>query len=216
MRQLLCVPEGERANAATNGIGLVMSVVGGLALMAKALGDTGAGVDAWRALGCGVFAVTFVALYAASTLSHGVVSPGPRRLFRVLDQALIYVFIAGSFTPFAFAYLRSPPWFAFLALMWGLAAWGLVSKLAWNRKVDAVTVRSHIAMGWLTLIPFLAMLRVAPAGMLAWVLAGGLSYTLGAVFFVLDDRRFHCHAIWHSFALLGSLCHLAGVYWYVA
>src|SRR5215218_844882 len=143
---MLGIPAGERLNTVTHGLGFLLSTIGTLALMARAVGSG----DAWRVIGCGIFGLMLVATYGASTLSHAVARPAARRWFRILDQAFIYLLIVGSYTPFALVYLRTGWWWwAFFAVMWSVALWGFLSKLLLAHRVDAVTVRSHILLGWM-------------------------------------------------------------------
>jgi hemolysin III len=118
MEPQLRSPAEELANAVTHGMGLVVSAAGAVVLMGRALAQA----DGWRALGCGVFATSLVAVYAASTLSHVCARPDWRRTFRILDQSFIYLLIVGSYTPFALVYLRSGWWWwSFFGVLWGVA-----------------------------------------------------------------------------------------------
>lgn len=209
---MLRVPAGEVANTLTNGITLLLSLAGAPLLISRVC-EVG---DFWCISGCSIFAVALIAVYTVSTLSHAIASPRPRRLFRILDQGLIYVLIVGTYTPFALVYLRTPVWWAFFALMWTIAIAGLISKLVLAHRIDSVTVWSYVLLGWLSVIPMIALVGVLPSAALGWVVAGGLCYTLGILFFLLDNPRYHCHAIWHTFALLGSACHFMAIYLFVA
>lgn len=202
----------EIANSLTHGIGLVLSVAGSLVL----LGRLQAQPDAWRLAGCGVFAAALVAVYAASTLSHAVARPAWRRRFRILDQGCIYLLIVATYTPFALEYLRFGWWWLILPLMWTAALIGFLSKLLFLHHVDKATVWSYLLLGWLPILPALANLDAVPWGAATWILAGGLCYTAGTVFLVLDHRPFHFHAIWHLFVMAGSACHYCGILHFVA
>lgn len=204
--------EKELLNIITHAIGLVLSVLGAVVLMGRGLSQA----DAWRIAGCGIFAAALIAVYAASTLSHAVTTPRWRRNFRILDQGFIYLLIVGTYTPFALAYLRSTGWMMFFGVMWAIALGGLISKLLFAHRVDAVTIWLYVLLGWMPAIPAIANLQAIPAPVLWWVLAGGLCYTGGTVFLVLDKRHFHFHAIWHLFVIAGSLCHFCAVFRYVA
>jgi hemolysin III len=210
--RLARLPEGERANIVTHGIASMLSTIGAVVLIRQA-SATG---DPWRIAGCAVFATALIMVYAASTLSHAFVQPDLRRFFRMLDQGTIYIFIVGTYTPFALTYLRTPAWWAFLALMWGIALHGLFSKLWQAHRVDAVLLGPYLLLGWMPVVPFFFLVSTLPLASTAWVLAGGLCYTFGTIFFALDNKRFHCHAIWHSFVMAGSLCHFWAIYSLVA
>ena len=202
----------EIANSVTHGIGLILSLAGSLILLTRVLSQP----DLWRLLGCGVFATALVAVYAASTLSHAVARPAWRRAFRILDQSCIYLLIVGTFTPFALEYLRFGWWWLFLLLMWAGALVGFLSKLLFFHRIDAVTIWSYLLLGWLPIIPAWIYLDLVPWGALTWILVGGLCYTAGTVFLILDHRRLHFHAIWHLFVLAGSTCHFYAVFLFVA
>jgi len=203
----------ELANAFTHGVGLVLSLAGAVVLMDQALSHAGT----WGAIGCGVFAATLVAVYAASTLSHACAQPGWRRTFRILDQSFIYLLIVGTYTPFALGYLRSGWWWwSFFGVMWTVALVGLISKLLFSHRIDAVTIWSYLLLGWLPILPCPAYFDMVPLAALSWVLIGGVCYTVGTVFLVLDHQRFYFHAIWHMFVMAGSTCHYWAVFHFVA
>lgn len=203
---------GELVNALTHGIGLVLSIAGGIALFACALSHG----DAWRVAGCSIFATTLIAVYAASTLSHCSLRPELRRWFQMLDQGFIYLLIAGTYTPFALAYLRSGWWWLLFGTMWAYALGGCLFKVLFSHRVRAVAVWTYVLLGWMPLIAASSFIEVIPAVALWWMLIGGLSYTLGTAFLVYDNKRFHCHAIWHLFVIAGSACHFFTILFFVA
>jgi hemolysin III len=196
-------PGEEFVHALTHGIGLLLSLAGAWFLIARAMLQG----DAWRIAGCSIFAAALVAVYAASTLSHAVRAPRWRRMFRTLDQACIYLLIVGTYTPLALEYLRSGWWWLLLACMWAVALIGFASKTLFSHRIDAVAVWSYVVLGWMPIVVAPAYLGIVPSAVLWWVLIGGLCYTAGTVFLVLDHRRLHFHAIWHLFVMGGSLCH---------
>jgi hemolysin III len=202
----------EVVNSVTHGIGLILSLAGSSILIIRVLSQP----DPWRLVGCGSFATALMAVYAASTLSHAVPRPAWRRTFRILDQGCIYLLIVGTYTPFALEYLRFGWWWLFLVLMWTAALIGFLSKLLLLHRIDAVTIWSYVSLGWLPVIPASVYLDLVPWGAIAWILIGGLCYTAGTVFLVLDHRRFHFHAIWHLFVIAGSICHFCAVFLFVA
>ena len=204
--------EEEIVNSVTHGIGLVLSLAGSLILLIRVLAQP----DVWRLTGCGVFAAALVAVYAASTLSHAVARPAWRRAFRTLDQGFIYLLIVGTFTPFALEYLRFGWCWLFLLLMWMVALVGFLSKLLFLHRIDAVTIWSYLLLGWLPVIPACVSPNSVPWGASLWILVGGLCYTAGTVFLVLDHRRYHFHAVWHLFVVAGSMCHFCAVFLFVA
>lgn len=205
-------PTEEFVGALTHGVGLVLSIVGGIALVAVALN----GGDLKCIGGCGFYAVTLVAVYAASTLSHIYLPEQANRLFRRLDQGFIYLLIVGTFTPFAVTYLRSPVWLGFYTLILAVALLGFASKSMFAHRLNKVSVALYLLLGWGEAIAMQPLVGVLPTVCIVWVVAGGLFYTLGTAFLVLDIRRYHFHAIWHLFVLAGSACHYVAVLRFVA
>lgn len=207
------VPEGELAHTVTHAIAWALSMLGAWILMDRVLETN----DPWRIVGCAIFAASMVAVYSSSTLSHAIESPKPRRFFRMLDQGSIYALIVGTYTPFAFAFLNeSVGWWLYFALMWAIGLSGLIAKLWWAHRLESVTLWSYLLLGWMPMLPMAALVGTIPFACIAWVLAGGMCYTFGTVFFALDYKRYHFHAIWHTCAMAGSTCHFVAIYYYVA
>jgi hemolysin III len=202
----------EIVNSVTHGIGLVLSLVGSLILLLRVLEQP----DWWRLTGCGVFAVSLVAVYAASTLSHAVALPAWKQTFRTLDQSCIYLLIVATFTPFSLEYLRVGWSWLFLLAMWAAALVGFVSKWLFLHRGEFVAVWSYVLLGWLPIVPAAAYPDSVPLSVALWILVGGLCYTAGTVFLVLDHRRFHFHGVWHLFVIAGSVCHFWAVFAFVA
>jgi hemolysin III len=204
------IPE-EIANSITHGLGLLLSLIGTSVLMYSAWirGDT------WRIGGCGIYAGSLVAVYLASTLSHVYQQPRLKRLFRILDQAFIYLLIAGSYTPLALAYLRfEPRWLLTLAAVWMIALAGFLSKIIWAHRVQSVSLWIYLLLGWLPVMSVPPLLELAPAAGLIWMAAGGIFYTVGTVFLFLDERVPYFHATWHVLVILGSTCHWIATWGY--
>jgi hemolysin III len=199
-------------NAVTHGIGLVLSVAGAIVLIARSYSHE----DAYRVAGCTIFAMTLIAVYAASTLSHAPLRPRLRHLFRSLDQGSIYLLIAGTCMPFALTYLRTGWWFLFFGLMWTVALCGFVSKILFSHRVEAVAIWSYILLGWMPVVTVPWLREAVPAGALWWMLIGGLCYTGGTLFLVNDRRYPLFHAVWHVFVIAGSTCHFMTILFFVA
>jgi hemolysin III len=204
-------PAEELANWATHALGLVLSIVGAVALLLVVQTQP----DRWKALGCQAYAMTLVALYAASTLSHSFRRPGLRSFFRMLDQAAIFLLIAGTQTPFLMAFFRDTRGAVLLAAVWTLCALGIAFKLCFRRARN-VSTPVYLAMGWLPLVSLDQMIDRVPLGAAAWIVAGGALYTLGTFFLERDERMRFGHAIWHLLVVAASGCHFAGVWLYVA
>lgn len=200
-------PSVEYAGAATHGFGLAVSIVGGIVLVIAAV----SGGDLLCAVGCGFYATALVGVYAASMLSHMYFPEGPNRLFRSLDQGFIYVLIVGTLTPFALTYLRTPFWLGFYALILVVASGGFLSKTVFAHRVEDASPWLYIVLGWGEAIAVIPLLELIPTEAVYWIVAGGLCYTIGVVFLVLDIRRYHFHAIWHVMVLAGSACHYVAI-----
>ncbi|MFN0018923.1 MAG: hemolysin III family protein [Pirellulaceae bacterium] len=203
---------GERLNTLTHGFGLMLSIVATVILLRSSL----ASGDTWRVIGCGVFAAGLIAVYAASTLSHGVSHRQWKHWFRMFDQGLIYILITATYTPFSLAYLRQPHWWAFLGVMWIAALSGFIAKVFFVHRINAVTVWSYLLLGWLPMVPAIFAFGTVPPPAVGWLLAGGVCYTLGTIFLIVDLQRYHFHAIWHLWVIVGSTCHFLSVLFFVA
>jgi hemolysin III len=155
-------------------------------------------------------------LYLASTLYHSLPQGRAKQVFMKLDHGAIYIFIAGSYTPFTLGALTGPWGWSLLGVIWGLAVVGVALK-AFNRLSHPwLSTGLYLAMGWLVLIAAVPLIQRVPAAGVAWLAAGGLAYTAGVVFFVLDSRIKYAHAVWHSFVMAGTGCHFVAVLGYAA
>jgi len=203
----------ERVNAATHALGLAGGMVAAVVLVRAAAQQGGP----WQLWGCSIYAVTLVAAFAASALSHLFSSPRLRLAFRAADQAVIFLFIAASYTPIALTWMRGGPWWWVLhALVWAVALGGFISKAVFSHNVQLGTVSPflYLLLGWMPIPVAWLLLRDFPVGLVVWLFAGGLCYTLGTVFFRLDHRVRYFHAAWHVMVLAGSASHYAGILLY--
>lgn len=204
------LPVEEIANCITHGVGLVLSVIGLVALvvLASIYGGT------WHIVGCTIYGVSLVVLYMASTLYHGVRSPRAKRHLRLADHCCIYLLIAGTYTPFTLVTLRGAWGWTLLGLVWGLASVGVLLRILLGERFRFAAVALYLLMGWLAIIAIKPMLALIPTGGLLWIFAGGVTYSFGVIFFS-SKRIPHSHAIWHIFVLIGSICHYLAVLFYV-
>jgi hemolysin III len=202
----------EAANAATHAAGLVCALAGAAAVVAAAIRQG----QAWEIAGCVIYAVTLVAVYAGSTLSHLFHKPSLRHALRIADQAIIYLFIAGTFTPIAFTWLRHGLWWICLAAMWTVALIGFTRKAIFAHHVEMGTVSTvlYLVLGWMPVVVIWPLAQIIPVGLTAWVIVGGLCYTFGIVFFHYDKHVRYFHAAWHMMVIAGSVCHYLGVFFY--
>jgi hemolysin III len=191
----------ELANTLTHGAGAVASAAGAAVLVTL----TALRGDAWGVIGSAVFGATLVLLYTASTLYHATVREALKARLKVLDHSAIYLLIAGTYTPFTLIGLGGGWGWSLFGAAWGLAAAGVVFKLFFTGRFPRTSTALYIAMGWMVLVAIVPMLHRLPGGVLLWLLAGGLAYTGGTIFY--HGRRRYSHAVWHLFVLAGSACH---------
>ncbi len=202
----------EVANTITHGLGFLLSVLGAIVMAIWVLCEG----DAWRLLGCMIYAPSLVTVYAMSTLSHSCSTPSRKRFFEMLDQGFIYVLITATYTPFSLAFLRTGPWWLFLATMWTITLLGFLSKALLAHRVDAVSIWSYVVLGWMPVLAAPSLVGLVPQAALWWMLIGGLCYTVGTVPLVLGDHVRHFHALWHLFVIAGSVCHFFAILVFVA
>ncbi len=167
-------------------------------------------------VGAAVFAAALVLLYFTSTLYHALPAGRAKRVFLKLDHGAIYIFIAASYTPFTLGALSGPWGWTLFALVWSLAAVGIALK-ALDRLANAwVSTGFYLAMGWLVVLAAVPLVRHVPGPGIALLVAGGLAYTVGVVFFMLDSRIRYGHAVWHGFVMTGTTCHFFAVLHYAS
>ncbi|WP_373060121.1 hemolysin III family protein [Gemmatimonas sp.] len=202
----------ELANAVTHGVGLVLSLIGMPILVLAAL-DRG---ERLTVIGASVFGATLIALYAASTLYHAIPHPRIKQRLRVVDHAAIYLLIAGTYTPFTLGVLRGTWGWTLFGIVWTLAALGVLFKVVFGSGAMAkLSTAIYVAMGWVIIIAIKPLMASMESAGLMLLVAGGLCYTGGVIFYV-DRRRAWTHPVWHLFVMGGSLCHYFAVLWYAA
>jgi hemolysin III len=207
-------------SAITHFIGMILAILAAIPLLAKAEIQAGSLTLAAMA----VFMGSMILLYGASTLYHSVkVSAYVLRIFRKIDHMMIFVLIAGSYTPICLIVLGGRQGYALLALVWGIAAAGILIKAFWITCPKWFSSGIYIAMGWVCVLVFGQLLHALPPGAFAWLLSGGLIYTIGGVIYALKlpifngkHKYFGSHEIFHIFVMGGSICHFIFMYVYVA
>ena len=203
-------PGEELANSLTHGFGVVLVLILGPTLIVVAV-ESG---DRWRMVSSAIYATTLLLLYTSSTLYHAIGASRAKEVTRRVDHSAIYLLIAGTYTPFTLITLRGPWGWTLFGIVWGLAVAGVALKSTFGARLRALSTAIYLGMGWLVIIALRPLLlNVAPRG-IAWLVAGGLFYTLGVVFYVSDHRRPYRHAVWHLFVLAGSMSHFCAVLWY--
>ena len=195
----------EFANALTHGLGALAALAGGAVLIAGAA----ARGDRWQLAGAIVFSASLFLLYLASTLYHSARSPAAKTRLKVFDHCAIYVLIAGTYTPFTLGALRGTLGWSLFAAVWTLAVCGVVFKLFFTGRFKKLSTGIYVAMGWIGIVAIRPMLHALDDATPWWLLAGGLTYTLGTVFYLRSSR--FSHAVWHLFCVAGSSCHYVAV-----
>ena len=207
----------EPVNGLTHAAGGVLAFVGLFVLVASAA--SAGRMD--QIVAFGIFGISLVALYIASSLYHLLpLSPAGVARLRKLDHVAIFVLIAGTYTPFCLLALDGGWRWGVLAIAWGLALCGASLKLLWMEAPRWLSVVLYLGMGWVAVAAVPALLRTLPAGGMAWVLAGGLTYSAGALVYGLKRPNpipgaFGFHELWHLFVVAGSACHFWAVLRYL-
>lgn len=201
---------GERFNALTHGVGSLLALIGSGALVAVAARSG----DSWKIVGVSVYSVTLVLLYGLSTLYHSVRGRA-KAVLQKLDHQSIYLLIAGSYTPFCLVTLRGPWGWSLFGVVWGLAVLGGLQEFWPKNEARVLSVVIYVLMGWAVLVALVPLWTALGIAGFVWVAAGGLFYTVGIVFYALDDRLRHSHGVWHLFVLAGSVCHYVAILRYV-
>jgi hemolysin III len=202
-------PHEELANSVSHGIALIAAVCAAPFLIVSA-----SALKVSSLVGAIVFAVTMVLLYFTSTLYHALPHGRAKQIFQKLDHSAIYLFIAGSYTPFSLGALSGAWGWTLFGIVWTLAAMGIILKVTNRLWHPWLSTGLYLVMGWLVVIAAIPLMeRVALPG-LVWLLAGGLAYTVGVVFFVLDHRMRYAHSVWHAFVATGTGCHFVAIMGY--
>ena len=200
----------EFANSLTHGFGLLLSLCGAPILVALAARKG----NGWHVLSCSIYGASAIILYTASTLYHALPRPDWKRLLRLCDHAAIYLMIAGTYTPFLLITLQGRLGWLLFGLLWGLALAGIVFKVFFLGRFKILSTLGYLGMGWLAVIVIKPLLAHLPFAGFMWILAGGLAYSFGLIFYAWKRLPYH-HAIWHLFVLAGSVCHYFAVLFYV-
>ncbi len=197
----------EWINQVTHGLAAVFSIVGMVALVALAAPSQ----DIWKITGLSIYGASLTLLFMASTFYHSARRPGVRRLFKMLDHCAIFVLIAGTYTPFLLVNMRGPTGWILFGVVWGLALAGITLKLVFGHRFQIVQMVIYLSMGWLIVFAFGDLLDSVNTLGVGLVVAGGITYTLGIVFYLVERIPFN-HAIWHVFVMGGSACHFFAIY----
>ena len=197
-------------HAITHGLGLALSIAGLVVLVVFSVVDgTVLGV-----VSSAIFGATLIILYGASTLYHAITHVGAKKFLQQLDHASIYVLIAGTYTPITLITLEGTWGWSIFGVVWSVALIGIFLKMFYPHRFETLSLVLYVVMGWMILIAIQPMLENMASGGLWLLLAGGLAYTFGVIFYVWDNLPFN-HAIWHLFVLAGSVLHYFMILFYV-
>jgi hemolysin III len=203
-------PAEEWLNIRSHALGLVLSVIALVLLVLKTLPYD----NILYTLSFAVFGASLICLYLASTLYHSATTLEARTRLRIVDHATIFILIAGTYTPFCLITLSGPTGWTVFSVSWGLAAIGTVLKLFFTGRFELLSTLMYVFMGWIVIFVIKPMVAALPLEGLIWLVAGGISYTTGAVIYSIKRIPFN-HATFHLFVLGGSFCHFVAVYHYV-
>lgn len=197
----------ERINVYSHGLGLILSVLALFILTAKARGML-------QVVSVSVFAASMIALYGSSTIYHSTTEVTRRIWLRTVDHAMIYILIAGTYTPFSLLVLQGKTGWAIFGVTWAMAVTGIVIKLFHTGRYNKVSTAMYVFMGWIIVFAIKPLIANLPTEGLTWLFAGGISYTVGALFYSFKKMPFG-HATFHILTLAGSACHFVSVYYFV-
>lgn len=210
-KKILPYTTGEEiSHSITHGIGTALSIAG-LVISVVMAARTG---DALKVLSFVIFGVSMILLYTSSTLYHAFTHVKTKNVFRYMDHIAIFILIAGTYTPIALILLKGAWGWTLFGLAWGFAIAGIVYQAVFLNRFKWISISIYLGMGWLAVVAIQPLMAVMPFGLFLWILAGGLFYTLGSVFYLIDNIKFF-HFVWHLFVIAGTLCHFFGLIFYL-
>lgn len=201
---------GEKFNAWTHLFGALLALAGAVVLLVLAAASS----DPWKVLSVSIYGVTLVLLYSVSTLYHSLRGKA-KIVLRKLDHLSIYLLIAGSYTPFCLVSLHGAWGWSLFGIVWGLALFGMGQEIRPRSEARVMSLVIYALMGWIVLVAIDPLLDALGWAGVAWLVMGGLFYTVGIIFYAYDQRFRHWHGIWHLFVLAGSLMHYVAILFYV-
>lgn len=197
----------ERVNAFTHGLGVLFSFYCIYILWQKVL-PTG---DDTMLMGVTIFSIGMVAVYASSTIYHAIQHPPFKKIANIADHISIFILIGGTYAPIILHYVPESTALVFMIVQWLIILAGIVFKIFYTGKYEWLSVTLYVILGWMLLFVLKPIILTMPANIFFWIIAGGICYTSGIVFYLLDHRK-HAHNIWHCFVLAGTLFHFIAVY----
>ena len=202
----------EIANSVSHGVGFLATVAATPVLIIAAIQRGGAE----DIVGVSVFSAAMVLMYLTSTLYHALPMNRAKQIFQILDHSAIFLLIAGTYTPFTLGVLHGMWGWTLFGLVWSLALAGIVLKIGYGAWYQRFSTFLYLVMGWLVVIASKELWLNVPTWGLVWLLSGGLAYTVGVAFFLVDDRVRYSHFIWHLFVIAGTSCHFIAILRYSA
>ncbi|MFC1602900.1 hemolysin III family protein [Pseudomonadota bacterium] len=204
---------GEKFNSITHLVGAVLALVGLGALLTISIQQK----DPLLIVSFTIFGFMLVMLYTMSTLYHSFHPPKLKKLFQKIDHLSIYLLIAGTYTPYMLVSLGEGNGPLMLAFVWGLAAIGMLFETFIPKRIEVLQLPIYLVMGWVCVLEYSNLQLAIPTPGMVWLTIGGIAYTVGVIFYVLDNlnKIRHAHGIWHLFVLMGSICHFISVVGYV-
>ncbi|MCX8000306.1 MAG: hemolysin III family protein [Leptospiraceae bacterium] len=202
--------KGERLNFLSHLFGMLLATGGLILLLEKAIPKYGT----YEIIGFLVYALSLILMFLSSTVYHATIHKKVKKFLQVIDHCVIYLLIAGTYTPFAMITLRESKGQIILISVWSIAFFGITFKLIFKDKYDMLATLGYVLMGWLVLLDVKNFYNLFPREGFYYVLAGGIFYTIGAIFYLLEKLPRN-HEIWHGFVLLGAFSHFLAIYWFL-
>lgn len=199
----------EVLNAITHGFGVILSIIGLIFLIQKGLALGGA----LEVASYTIYGTTLILLYLSSTLYHSLTFTKARYVFRIIDHCSIFLLIAGTYTPYTLITIGGRLGIGLTILIWSIALFGIIYKTVWFKKLQGLSVWIYIAMGWISIFFLNYLYQGLGTRGFIWLIAGGLSFTVGALFYRLKHVKF-MHVVWHLFVLTGTICMFFSIYLY--
>jgi len=203
---------GERFNSITHLVATVMALIGTSVAITLAAQHA----NARTITAVAIYGSMLVLLYLSSTLYHSFQKDAVKNVFRVFDHTSIYLLIAGTYTPFTLVTLRGAVGWTLFGLVWALAIAGVAKDAVFHGRLRALSVALYLMMGWLIVLAFVPLKHALPAAGIAWLISGGIVYTIGIAFYAMSKHVAYTHGVWHLFVFGGSVCHYIAVLRYVA
>jgi hemolysin III len=200
----------EIAHAITHGIGAILSIVGLILLIVFASFNG----NPWEIVSVTIFGTTMLLMYLSSTIVHGLPKGKWKDIFQIFDHSSIYLFIAGTYTPFLLVHLRSNIGWTLFGIIWGIAIIGIIFKVFFVKKFLILSTMFYILMGWLIVLVWEPLTATIPSNGITLLVVGGIFYTVGTIFYMWRKIPYH-HVIWHLFVLAGSVSHFFAIFYYV-